>query len=89
MAFNLKKKKNIIKKKNIVKGNPDIKDRDYAGPRKRSIKGNPEIKDSRFERSDITGEKRSLTAESRRGDEIYKAIEKKRMKKKGRLVSKY
>ena len=88
MAIKLKKKKNIIKKKNIVKGNPNIKDRDYAGPRKRSIKGNPEIKDSRFERQ-YDGSLRSLTAESRRGDEIYKAIEKKRMKKKGRLVSKY
>ena len=88
MAIKLKKKKNIIKKKNIVKGNPNIKDRDYAGPRKRNIKGNLEIKDSRFERQ-YDGSLRSLTAESRRGDEIYKAIEKKRMKKKGRLVSKY
>jgi hypothetical protein len=83
MAIKLKRKKNI------VKGNPNIKDRTHAGPGKRNIKGNPDIKDSRYERSAITGEKRSLTAESQRGDEIYKAIEKKRMKKKGRLVSKY
>lgn len=81
----LKRKKNIIKKRNIVKGNPNIKDR---ATDERNIKGNPEIFDSRFEYSPIDGSKRSLTAESRRNEKLFKALEKKSMKKKGRLVSK-
>ena len=79
MAIKLKRKKNI------VKGNPNIKDRDHVF--KRVVKGNPDIKDSRYERSTITGKKRSLTDHA--SDKVYKDIEKKRMKKKGRLVSKY
>ena len=81
----LKRKKNIVKKRNIVKGNPNIKDR---ATDERNIKGNPEIFDSRFEYSPIDGSKRSLTDETNRELKFYKELEKKRMKKKGRLVSK-
>tara|TARA_Y100000401_G_C8289777_1_gene208021 strand:+ start:74 stop:337 length:264 start_codon:yes stop_codon:yes gene_type:complete len=81
----LKRKKNIVKKRNIVKGNPNIKDR---ATDERNIKGNPNIFDSRFEYDDINKTKRSLTAESRANEKLFKALEKKSMKKKGRLVSK-